>query len=148
MGAFAVLGCISGMLAIGLCIRRIFCRPQPAAFGTVRDDFKFSIDPADFRSDGSRRLPDIEAADELEIDRELQHQMERARLGGSGPSVEKEGMMGAIPRDSNALIGDLTSEGQLSQEAFEAEMRAELAEFDKMADDALPPAGSVSRGAY
>jgi len=41
------------------------------------------------------------------------------------------------------FVGDLTQDAQVNQEAFEAEMRAELAEFDELAGEDAP---LVSKG--
>lgn len=127
-------GCVVATILLGVCLRRTVFKPQPAAFGTMRDDFKFSIDQTDFQGDGSKRLPEVD--DEFDIDQELQQQLERTR----GSTVARRLEEGAVRKgtDGNILIGDLTSDAQINQEAFEAEMRAELAEFDELAAEELP----------
>lgn len=141
----AIAGCLLAMALLGVCLRRTVFKPQPAAFGTMRDDFKFSIDQTDFQGDGSKRLPEVD--DEFDIDVELQQQLERTR----GPVVAKRADAGSARkgRDGLNLIGDLTSDAQVNQEAFEAEMRAELAEFDELAAEeaAFEPVIKVARGA-
>lgn len=139
-----VAGCVVAALLLGVCLRRTVFKPQPAAFGTVANpNFKFSIDSTDFQGDGSKRLPDVD--DEFDIDAELQQQLERTR----GPVTSRRLEEGAARRgpEGSALIGDLTSDAQINQEAFEAEMRAELAEFDELAaeDPSADPGAATAR---
>mmetsp|Transcript_42 Transcript_42/g.125 ORF Transcript_42/g.125 Transcript_42/m.125 type:complete len:149 (-) Transcript_42:465-911(-) len=139
MGMLLIAGCVAATILVGLVARRLFFRNSSSVFGVHRDDFKFSIDSTDFQGDGSKRLPDVDP--EIDIDRELNEQLERTR--GSAAAAHQMMMddaefvkSGSVPGASAVnLIGDLTSDAQLNQEAFEAEMRAELAEFDELADD-------------
>jgi hypothetical protein len=128
MGPAIIGACVAAVIVLGLCLRRMFFKPQPAAFGTMREDFKFSIDHTDFQGDGSKRLPEVD--DEFDIDTELQQQLERTRADAFVSRRMEEGGSG---REGVSLLGELTSDAQVNQEAFEAEMRAELAEFDQLA---------------
>lgn len=143
-GFVTIAACVLATVLVALCLRKIFYKPMPAAFGqTARKGFEFSIDSTDFRSDGSKRLPDVDPEDEAEIDRELQAQLERTRGTAAAAAHRMLDEDQATPKtgmgESKHLIGDLTSDAQLNQEAFEAEMRAELAEFDELAAEELPP---------
>ncbi|KAJ1633621.1 hypothetical protein T492DRAFT_979688 [Pavlovales sp. CCMP2436] len=141
MAPVLIGGAALGALVVVLCIRRLFCKPQPKAFGTMSNDFKFSIEQNDFQGDGSKRLPDVD--DEFDIDTELQQQLERTRGAAGAPHRRmEEGHSRKADGRHGELIGDLTSDAHINQEAFEAEMRAELAEFDELVREDIEPARS------
>ena len=124
-----VAGGVAAAAVVGLCLRRALCPPQPASLGKMRDDFKFSIDHEDFHGDGSRRL--AEPDDEFDIDLELQQQLERTR----GSAIASRRMEKGSAGEGQSLLGDLSSDAQVNQEKFEEEMKAELAQFDDLANE-------------
>jgi hypothetical protein len=127
--AVLVAGGAFAAAVVGLCLRRALCPPQPASLGTMRDDFKFSIDQEDFHGDGSRRL--AEPDDEFDIDLELQQQLERTR----GSVIASRRLEKGSAGEGQSLLGDLSSDAQVNQEAFEEEMKKELAQFDDLAGE-------------